>query len=170
MLRQAISQHLNSCGPRGWSTVRERFPEISNATFWRHVKAVRDVPPATATQPSYLKPRTEDDSIRLFPSFFEPMKKLAELERLLPEAEEMGRQARNPQGKIINWRMHAKSLEMRRELLREQIAAAQQLVDLGKMQRLYDAVVDIVATASPNLVKEVGERLVALQKSLAAET
>ena len=164
ILREAIAQHLDVHGPRDWSLVWERFPDISRATFWRHVKAVREalsdpVPKLAEQAPLQIY----GDS--LFPPFFEPLKKLAEYERLLPEAEEMGRQARDNRGKIINWRMYAKSMEMRRGLLQEQIAAAQQLLDMGKMQRLYDAVLETVCAAAPELARDIMVRLRDLQES-----
>jgi len=37
--------------------------------------------------------------------------------------------------------MHAKSVEMRRSILAEQVELAERLVDLGKVQRFYDSVV-----------------------------
>jgi len=164
ILREAIAQHLELHGPRDWCLVWERFPDMSRATFWRHAKAVREAPADLERKPTeQVSPQITGD--RLFPPFFEPLKKLAEYERLLPEAEEMGRQAMNNQGKIINWRMYAKSMEMRRALLQEQIAAAQLLLDMGKVQRLFDAVFETVSAASPELAMVVMTRLAALQES-----
>src|SRR6185312_8603266 len=100
--------------------------------FWRHVKAVR--PPSIVASAKPVEPAApEVTGEGLFPPFFEPMKKLAEYERLLAEVEEMARQAKDNHGRITNWRMHAKSLEMRRTLLEDQITAAQMLVDMEKL-------------------------------------
>ncbi len=41
-LHNAIDEHLRLFGSEGWSRVREGFPDISTATFWRHVRLVRD--------------------------------------------------------------------------------------------------------------------------------
>jgi hypothetical protein len=169
ILRGAIAQHLEMHGPRNWKLLWERFPDVSRASFWRHVKAVREAPADLGRNATDQTP-LETGGQRLFPPFFEPLQKLAEYERLLPEAEEMGRQAMNNQGKITNWRMYAKSIDMRRDLLQEQITAAQLLLDMGKMQRLCDAVVEAIAAASPELQKDVMGRLVALHESLSSQS
>ena len=37
----AINEHLNLHGPKNWSPVQERFPDVSAATFWRWVKEAK---------------------------------------------------------------------------------------------------------------------------------
>lgn len=44
IIRQAIGDHLREVGPQGWDAVRERFPTVSRATFFRIVKEVREAP------------------------------------------------------------------------------------------------------------------------------
>ena len=41
-LTEAIELHLKTVGPKQWALVRKQFPEVSQATFWRKVKWVRD--------------------------------------------------------------------------------------------------------------------------------
>jgi hypothetical protein len=169
-LREAIKRHLKIHGPREWNLIREQFPEISHATFWRHVKAVREGLPPVEEKPG---PTSEPDhglGGRLFPPFFDPLKKLTDLERVLFEVEEMGRQAKNGQGKITNWRMHAKSIEMRRSMLAEQAELAERLADLGKIQRLYDSIMEVIEGVSPDVAKEIMLRLGHLQERLAEGT
>lgn len=157
-LDEAIEQHLEHHGPRNWKIVRARFPDISDATFWRHVKVVRQPHTVPDAKPGeVVTPDTRGD--RFFPPFFEPMKKLAEYERLLAEVEEMARQAKNNQGKIINWRMYAKSMEMRRTLLEDQITAAQMLVNMDKITRHYDLIVEALKSAPQEIVIEFAERV-----------
>jgi hypothetical protein len=158
ILREAIQQHLERHGAHDWNVLRERFPDISHATFWRHVKAVRQ-PAAFPDDKPAERPLPQMGGDRLFPPFFEPLKKLAEYERLLPEVEEMARQAKNSQGKIINWRMYAKSMEMRRTLLQDQITAAQMLVHMEKLQRHYDVVIEVLRAVSPEARLEVMKRI-----------
>jgi hypothetical protein len=165
ILRETIKQHLEAHGPRNWSLVRQRFPDISHATFWRHVKAVREIPPTGgSSRPSAVPDASLASGNGEFGALFEPLKKLADYERLLPEVEEMGRQAKNDRGRIINWRMHAKSLELRRTIILEQVMTAQHLWDLGRMQHLYDEVLEALSAASPELQRDVMTRLSALQE------
>jgi hypothetical protein len=166
-LDEAIEQHLERHGARNWKMVKERFPDISNATFWRHVKVLRQAPVIPDPKPAE-QVLSQMGGHGLFPKFFEPLKKLAEYERLLAEVEEMGRQAKNNQGKIVNWRMYVKSMEMRRTLLEQQIAAARMLVDLGKLELQWDAVIETVAAASPEVKKDIVERVSALNERLYA--
>lgn len=40
-LVEAIKAHLASASDASWSVVREQFPSISDASFWRYVRKVR---------------------------------------------------------------------------------------------------------------------------------
>jgi hypothetical protein len=41
-LRKAVASHLQAHGAQKWRLVQQQFPEISERTFWREVKGVRD--------------------------------------------------------------------------------------------------------------------------------
>ena len=56
-LREAIARHLELHGARDWNVVRERFPDISQATFWRYVKAIRHASTVSDPQPAEPAPR-----------------------------------------------------------------------------------------------------------------
>ena len=60
--------------------------------------------------------------------------------------------------------MHAKSVEMRRSILAEQVELAERLVDLGKVQRFYDSVVELVKGVSPEAASEIALRMRRLQE------
>lgn len=43
---KAIADHLATEGPQNWGKVRDQFPDVPEASWWRWVKSVRDSPAA----------------------------------------------------------------------------------------------------------------------------
>jgi len=41
-VKDMIRQHLEAVGPKNWTSVRVHCPEISDATFWRYAKSIRE--------------------------------------------------------------------------------------------------------------------------------
>jgi hypothetical protein len=156
-LHEAIKQHLQIHGPRDWRLVRDIFPDFSNATFWRYVKAARA--PITSPEVNSGPPSPSGPDRNAFWQSFSPREKLAAYERLISEAEEMGRQAKNGQGRITNWRMYAKSVEMRRTFLAGQVELLSPLFNTKEIERVFDDIFKAVESISPDKSKEIFGRI-----------
>src|SRR5450631_2761839 len=59
-VQRAIAEHFASHGPVRWDKVRERFPDVPIATFWRWVRAVK-------TKPSLERMRAARDLLATSP-------------------------------------------------------------------------------------------------------
>lgn len=63
-LRLAISQHLALHGPTKWPELQAKWPDVSRATFFRHVKEVREDMENTAAQRGGAELRVMQKRIR----------------------------------------------------------------------------------------------------------
>src|SRR5690242_13592144 len=108
-IKDKIRRHLGEVGAAGWRAIRAECPEISDATFWRYVKAVREEgnkegdhdEPATGPTP-----KADEDVPRLgaLPTFYNPLQKAWLYEALLADAEALRAHAVDRRGKITNAR------------------------------------------------------------------
>jgi hypothetical protein len=123
-VKDMIRNHLEVVGAAEWKAVRTQCPEISDATFWRYVKAVREEgnkgeAHEAATSPD---PTADSDVPRLgaLPAFYNPLQKARLYEALLADAEALRAHAVDRRGKITNARQFEKSILLRERLLSQQ--------------------------------------------------
>jgi hypothetical protein len=124
-VKGAIRRHLEEVGPTKWKTVRIQCPEVSEATFWRYVKAVRaegdkkndSVPAAVSPGPGV---DDEVPCLGALPVFYNPLQKARVYQSLLADAEALRAHAVDRRGKITNARLFEKSILLRERLLSQQ--------------------------------------------------
>lgn len=63
-LKLAISQHINLHGPNNWDELREKFPNVSRATFFRYVKDIKEDMEARASDIGTAELRAMQKRIR----------------------------------------------------------------------------------------------------------
>jgi hypothetical protein len=125
-IKDTIRNHLATVGAARWKAVRLQYPEISEATFWRYVKAVREelekeTGPEEAPAPTE-KHHPEGDVPRLgaLPAFYNPLEKARQYESLLADVEIMRYRSLDYRGRVTNMRMLGRSILLRERLLRQQ--------------------------------------------------
>lgn len=125
-IKDMIRRHLEEVGTTRWRAVRLHCSDISDATFWRYVKAVRE---EIAEKPGPSAPTNRsagqawDDEVPCLgalPGFYNSLQKARLYELLLADAETMRGQAVDHRGKITNWRMFEKSIQLRERLVSQQ--------------------------------------------------
>lgn len=169
-LKEAISQHLDTVGPRNWKLVRDRFPEIAPATFWRYVRQVKGGGPqfnsdrGDGVTAGIDYPEINVPLPGIPPDFYKPLEKAAAWERLLADAEKLRDQACDKSGKIVNWRMFDRSILLREHLLLQQKDAIAEFLKFHNAQKFYDELIETVSTASPEVVSKVMTALLGLDK------
>jgi hypothetical protein len=169
-LKDAISQHLDTVGPRNWKLVRDQFPEIAPATFWRYVRQVKSGGPQfNPDHGGDITGGTEYPEVRVRspivpPDFYNPLAKIAEWERLLVDADKLRDQACDKSGKIVNWRMFDRSILVRKHLLLQQKEAINELLNLHEMQKFYNALIETISAASPEVIPKVMDALYGFQE------
>jgi hypothetical protein len=164
-----IQRHLDVFGPVQWKSVRVQCPEISDATFWRYVDAVRK---DAANEVRLEDPNTclrqapgdEIPYLGALPNFYNPLQKARLYESLLTDAEIMRTQAVDHRGKIVNWRMFEKSIHLRDRLLAQQVEVLKFFQDQETGKLLFAQILKIFDDLPNDLTPKLMERLREVQQ------
>ena len=150
-LKEAIRAHLIDIGPERWSLVRERFSEISPATFWRHAKAVRSEvqAPGPEVGPGIPIGESRDQPGQVFGIYFKPLEQAQRIQELFRDAERMKSQSLDKNGKISNESMYTNSIKLRQRLINSEIGHYRDFHDLDRMETFYRVMLDKIAEISP---------------------
>jgi hypothetical protein len=125
-LRSDIAAHLLTSGGAAWSKVRERYPEISMASFWRIVREVKSAqsdalksPEGEGTAEGDAKEAADADESLSLPltENLSPFRLLAEYDRLLDDAEKLRKFAVDQQDNVIRPAAFMQSARLRERVL-----------------------------------------------------
>jgi hypothetical protein len=169
-IKEVIRRHLEEVGARRWKAVRIQCPEISDATFWRYVNAVRketskEVESDGTVQPiPSLAPNDEIPRLGEFPAFYTPLQKARLYESLLADAETMRTQAVDSRGRIINWRMFEKSIQLRERLVSQQVEVIDFFQNQEALKLFNDQLLKLAADLPTDVARNFVEQLTELQK------
>ena len=168
-IKSAIRKHLGSVGASRWKIVRAQYPEISEATFWRHVKAVREEAAGAVGPRASALPSREDGTgpvppVGALPAFYSPLKKAGQYETLLADAETMKQQAMDQRGRITDRVMYERSIVMREKLLREQQQVMAFFQNQETQKQFYDCLIEVICEEAPGVQIKLMEKLQALQE------
>jgi len=163
-IKHLIRTHLADVGGSQWKAVRLQCPEISEATFWRYVDAVRheldkEAEPNHLNFPHDQGPEGDAGKIVGLPPFYNPLEKARLYETLLADAETMRTQAVDHRGKIINWRMFEKSIQLRERLVCQQREAVAFFQSQEATELLYRELIELTDDLPPEAVKKFLERV-----------
>jgi len=147
-VKDRIRRHLEVFGAAEWKAVRVQCPEISDATFWRYVKAVREEGNKNEDHdgsPHGPDPMSDNDVPRLgaFPAFYNPLQKARLYEGLLADAEALRAHAVDRRGKITNARLFEKSILLRERLLSQLAEMMQFFQDQEAVKLICDEVIEM---------------------------
>jgi hypothetical protein len=164
-----IQRHLDVFGPVQWKSVRVQCPEISDATFWRYVDAVRK---DAANEVRLEDPNTclrqapgdEIPYLGALPNFYNPLQKARLYESLLTDAEIMRTQAVDHRGKIVNWRMFEKSIHLRDRLLAQQTEVLSFFQNQETNELFFDQIIEILADLPDEIKHKSMDRLREIQQ------
>lgn len=146
-VKNMIRRHLEEVGAEKWKAVRIQCPEISDATFWRYVKDVREQGNKVGDQNEIatgVGPTADDDVPRLgtLPAFYDPLQKARVYERLLADAEALRAHAIDRRGQITNARQFEKSILLRERLLSQQAEAMNFFQSQEATQLFFDEIIE----------------------------
>jgi hypothetical protein len=125
-IKDTIRNHLATVGATRWKAVRLQCPEISEATFWRYVKAVREelekeaVPKESPAPTNKHHPDGGVPRLGALPAFYNPLGKARQYESLLADVEIIRSRSLDYRGRVTNMRMLERSILLRERLLRQQ--------------------------------------------------
>jgi len=157
-VKDIIRRHLEEVGPAQWKAVRLRCPDISDATFWRYVKAVREEGGNEEDRegpPEPIRGQAPDQEVLpvgALPGFYNPLQKARLYESLLADAEIMRAQAVDHRGKITNWRMFEKSIQLRERLVTEQAELMEYFQNQEANKQFFAQIIEVVDDELPKEV------------------
>lgn len=177
----AILEHVRRGDSGNWKVVRDRFPEVPAATFWRYVRRARK---STVNEASIAEARkrladhvettsraqialhacevdSDADHVPL-PSVaagFQQLNLLGHLDTLFRDIELLKSYALNEEGRIKQPHFFSQAISMHDRAIGTTLKCAESAWDLQKMWDFYDAVVSEVAVASPEIAKNIMSRL-----------
>jgi len=163
-IKDKIRRHLKEVGAAEWKAVRLQCPEISDATFWRYVKAVRaegnKEENGGEAVPSPRAP-ADDGVPRLgaLPAFYDPLQKARQYESLLADAEALRAYAVDRRGKITNPRQFEKSILLRERLLSQQAKMMEFFQSQETMNLFFEETLEIAADLPEATVHKLMKRL-----------
>ena len=149
-MKDLIRRHLEKVGARRWKAVRLQCPDISDATFWRYIKAVREEAEVEAglgaSVVQSISQATSDEvpNLGAFPSFYNPLQKARLYQSLLADAEIMRAQAVDHRGRITNWRMFEKSIQLRERLVCQQGEVVDFFQDQETGEKFFAQIIEFV--------------------------
>jgi hypothetical protein len=161
-IKDLIRSHLAEVGSKRWKAVRLQCPDISDATFWRYRTAVRDEneekldPGPSSNHSASQAPDDDVPNLGALPAFYNPLKKARSYESLLADADTMRAQAVDHRGRIINWRMFEKSIQLRERLISQLGDTMEFFQDQEATKQFFAQVVEIM----DELPKEIAEKFV----------
>lgn len=182
IVQRAIAQHLAESGSADWELVRQRFPNLPAATFWRWVRELKAKPSADQLQAARtLLGATPGASIPAGAALPAPVALTAvasgdrraragihfflELQQLMDDARLLRTFALTPDGaRVKNPRVLADSAKLRSNFLQLYLTALPQLYASDTTQRLYAAVIETIAACEPQVARQITEKLRALSE------
>lgn len=184
-LRQEVIAAIKAANERygmdsAAKVVRERYPDIPRATWYRFLKAANSTPAERAVDvakraakhlpaapsPSYIldKPAEARRNID-FMSRLEGLYEDAELLRAYAVAKGYDVDG-NEVLKIKIPTFFAQSIKLRSDLLENGVRTIQQVYDLRRMQQFHDMIIEAIAEESPECALKITERLARLNSEL----
>lgn len=170
-LENAISNHLDLHGNANWSLVRNRFPEIKEATWWRYVRRIVDKKPASKKQlktskqiicqagkhlPVAPSPAT---LAKAGSSGARSIDMFARYEELYADAVLLREYALGDDREIENVTAFRASIKHRQDILSGIAKAAQVLWGLRRIQKFYDIIIQAIREVSPEVAAKIIKKL-----------
>jgi hypothetical protein len=178
----AIEAHLSVDGPQNWGVVRDRYPQIPEATWWRWVRTAK----AAVTNKAALeevRQRFQEEvaatsagerlgaimgSLPAAPSpdylakngekGIERLNLLAVIEGLLVDANKMRAFSVKENDDIKNPIWFDRSMERREKFVNTAINAMREVWELSRIERMFDVLVEEVSQESPDTALRIMKR------------
>jgi hypothetical protein len=153
-LKADIAAHLLTAGGANWSTVRDRYPTISAASFWRILREVKAAQGAASShdgEQTLMPPSAENSPPEIdlagtvmpwLRCGLTPDRMFAEYERLLADAERLRAYSTDADGNIIRPAAFLQSVKLRERLLNEIQAACRELPPLKAWKQMFQRLSD----------------------------
>ncbi|HEX5678714.1 MAG TPA: hypothetical protein VFX91_12180, partial [Alcanivorax sp.] len=173
----AIADHLKKVGDEQWEALRKQFPNVPKATFYRWIKAVKQLlgtdQQELTESARYALEASDHLPVAPSPEYVAKtgangksnMDFMQRLDQLYGDAELL-REFGVRDGKVVSPKFFGQSINLRRSLLETALKAMAEVWDLRQMQAFYDVVLDEIAKESPECAQRILDRL----RDLNAET
>lgn len=155
-----IKRHVMTVGSKQWSMVKARHPHVSEASFWRYVRAAkREL--ATEDDLRVAIERRESRDVAAFDTHGGPgrIDYLAAYRQLYADVGALRDHALNSDGSIRSPMVFDRSIKRRAALLAQSVKLSSQIYAVRNVQAFMDTLIEEVALESPELRRRVLARL-----------
>jgi hypothetical protein len=175
---QAIREHLQKEAGGNWKAVRERFPDIPEATFWRMIRRERqaatgDVKIAEARRrladhaSASIQSQAEADAALAEAGASAPsdvvglrgLDVLGRLEQTFADIDMLRAYALTTDGKVGKPLFFAQSIALKDRSLNTAVKVAEAVMDMQRTWDFFDLIVSEVAAESPEAARRIISRL-----------
>jgi hypothetical protein len=170
-LQAAILNHLATVGPHDWEEIKKDFLDIPSSTFWRHVKKVKKQleKPALPVRNADLFAQSDEaeDEVELEETpkpnaVFRLLKHTQRFYELHADVLALRQHALDKEGRIQDAHLFAKTIRLRNQLLNDELSVVEGVNRTDVNTKFFDAVIEAVAKASPEVSAEIMKSLYAL--------
>jgi hypothetical protein len=154
----AIRSHLQLNGPRKWGGLRNQFGKVSEPTWWRWVREAKaqigthvlaDSPRQTLSKNSLDSQGVESQSCDFLFAYA----------GLWADAAKLRTHALHIDGRVRNPAVLERAIRIRLKLLRQGLELERQIFSARTQRAFYDALMEEIATESPELQRRLINRL-----------
>lgn len=181
-LMAALERHVAEYGATNWESVRRQFDEVSDSTFWRYVRRLKNhhpkgkavavaerleqelSKPAAPRRPAQSRPSKRP--ARALPTAktaqIKPVGQLDAMEEMreaIATADAIRDYSKTVDGRIKNPRYLMSSAKLRLDTIRTAVSVMELLVDSERIEKFFSAVVEEVGRESPEAQGRILERL-----------
>ncbi len=171
----AIAAHLEKGEEGNWSAVREQFPAVSDASFWRYVRKVRTgdvgMPLKKARQrleAHIISTAASANAIEKRQTPGGPWRNLdvlAHVARGFDDVELLRRYATTANGEIKNPVIFSQCIGLRDRLVATAVKCGEAVIAMDRLAETMDLLVDEVAAEAPDCARRIMTRLAVLRST-----
>jgi hypothetical protein len=161
-LKADIAAHVLENGSHRWNEVKQRYPQVSSATFWRYVGAAKAAAAAANSGNSSAEPENTDfgqtSNFETTPEFeprFAYLTSLrgndvvVELASIAADVERLRDYGLDSAGNVVRPHAFLASITLRQKILEFGLAAIHDIYDLQHQQRFYTRMIEVVVASVP---------------------
>ena len=163
-VQEAIIDHLKAVGACDWEDVQKEFLDVPTSSFWRYVKKAKEqlerpVAPNVAADLFSREERTgggpEPWDKPELNSIFRSLKHAQRFYDLHADILALRQHALDTDGRIRDPQLFSKTIRLRNQLLKDELNVVDGFRETDLNTKFFDAVIEAVAKASPEVAKTI---------------
>ena len=164
LVQDAIVTHLKTVGPHDWDEIQKDYLDIPTSSFWRYVKKAKEQLERSAVVVGpldlFAENKRAEDKTKAWEnpntnSVFRVLNHCQRFYELHSDLLALRQHALDPNGQIRDPQLFAKTIRLRNQLLNDELNTAEGVAHTDLNTKLFDAMIEAIAKASPEVAKAV---------------